>query len=233
MKYELRGEGFLDVVKKAKALSEYVDIIVESGSFYITNYTDYCISLELLRMKGIISDDEYISEYKHIYNELQNIKASNEDYLFLLDDNCATIYNDDKYLSFTKIPKEPFAIYMIEAADNNDDKLIMNSREIPFSIRKDSPIYENIDDFYRKNKEHYILSNEQTLSKNYIRIDKSPDGNYKLVVVKKRMDLDNSDSRRANIIIGDSSNNEQWMTVDYIYDKLCTEINRKKVLRKK
>ena len=47
------------------------------------------------------------------------------------------------------------------------------------------------------------------------------------------MDLDNSDSRRANIIIGDSSNNEQWMTVDYIYDKLCTEINRKKVLRKK
>lgn len=237
MEYILKGK-FQDVVNKARELSKYINVTVENGEVYIHSNHDYFLALNLLKEKGLIDEEEYRSEaqilYKGTYNDIQNKKLENEEYEFLIDTESVTIYNveEDKYLSFVRIPNESFDSYMIIARDSNKDKKAMSEREIPFIIREDSPLYEILDNFYKNNNSNTILSSNNSLSENYVNVEKQIDDSYKMLVVKQKNDSKYSNESKAAIYIGNALDNDKWLVVDSIYNKLHSIGNRQRVFKK-
>lgn len=240
MKYELDG-NFHQIAEKAIELNKYMEdkIFMEDGKIFIHDSSNYSLALEILLRNKLISKNEYEKSKGKLINcineEYQMKMLEFENYKFLVDSNSVTICDEsgNKCLSVVKIPNELFNNYFVVANDFNADQKNVDERKIPFMIRKNSPIYEIINSFYINRKSNLILSRNKDKSKNHIKIENDGFDNYVLTVVKKNSDLEYSDNVNAVIHIGDAFDNDNWMTIDSIYNNLQIRNRVQKVLKKK
>lgn len=238
MNYEIEGKYFKDKVEIALFLNKHeISPLMKKDKLLFENFNDYINSLIILRKHNKIDkkiyDEKLREAYKFVYDRKISKELKKEKYDISFEDKKAIISCEDKKLIISKEDESFEAHYFVSAIDSHEDRKHLDAREIPFLIKKDSPIYSVFDRlflFLNKNKDNnsYILSESNDIRENHIKISKNDDNEYLFTVVKMRKDKKLSNEKEAVIDLGNVYTNNNWMKIDYIYGNIEMKSKYKK-----
>ena len=251
MKYNLKG-NFLNIVNQIQFLkNNSIEVNLNDGIIYIEGKEQYIKALNLLILNKIdgyeiyeeplnkLKEEKYVeSIYRGLYEEEYTVTESNGYVL--------ATKNKNKYLYLT-IPDNIYNIpfYSIVAKDEFIDLPYMETREIPFYINEESPLYSTVNSMYKGIKEYSEnMPNSRIIEgfkkfnncDNHIRIDQVDNG-YNFVVVKDLIHDNEGSVQTIQVDIGTPYQNDKWFFIDSLYNKLQDIINNiksrvKEIVRK-
>lgn len=224
MKISFKNDLFLKQMKKAMFLYNHgIETVIEDEQLKSNSIDDYFKSLILLNENKLISIREYSEGFKEghrqIYKQRLRKEIQKEKYNYKANENSVIMYCQNKYFLIKKTSEESFPNYCIIAKDSNSDRVDLNVREIPFLIKKDFPIYDIIDIFYKNGKNKKMLSHGNSKRQNYIEIEQNEDDDYILTVQKVKSDNKESDEKKAIINIKHAAD-QKYFAIDCLFERL-------------
>lgn len=237
MRWVLKGNLFLKQMEKAYFLFEKgISIIVDNEEILCTSMKDYIKSLLLLQKNNYIDkkefDDGLKDVYKYIYDRkiLQQIKE--ETYRYNADKNNIIMYCKGKYLLLKKVYEGNLPHYYIAAKDANTDNDMLKTREIPFLIKKDSPMYSCFENYCTSDEEKLSLVNNSE-NINHLKLYKDEEDNYILSIQKVKSDQLISDNKQAIVDMGTCYSNKKYMMIDSIFESVSAFCDTQKTTNPK
>ena len=213
---DLEDKTFKNITDKALELMDFgINTFIKYDQLYFNNAEEYLKSIYILRDRNSINESDFekgvIKGYT-VLCETQRIKESkNEFYSFDKTNNKVALYREDKK-KYIVIQKEKDNNYRLFTADENKDSKILKQRNIVFSIRKNSPLYSVLDNYYKgDNIEIFFKDN-----KNSMKIEKQ--NNTILLSINKVKD--NPVNRNSEIAIISSKN------INPLLEELYNTINK-------
>ncbi len=207
-------------------------------SLKLLSVKHYISAITVLCKYHIITKKEYNHIvrplYPHLYRQEIRKTIQNEKYKYNANKDSVVIFGENgKYLLLKRVydKKCGFYHYYLAAQDENEDDALLDVRDIPFIIKKDSPIYGIISKFYRMNKDRTILSTSDSTRNNHVKIQKDKNSNYILGVQKVRRDMAISSSKQAIMDMGTPVTNRHYVLIDSLFEQISLFTTTRKIAR--